>query len=253
MPAIPLLVLRGLALLLLLSTSGMPAARVAAVSPRSAKPGVPAPGDGRLFVVGASYQGPADRAWGGEYWAGWADDRFDPALVSADFERAAGAGLNTLRIFVQRELVRDLQRGLWWKLDAVLDLAVRHRLLLIVTFGDYDETRVGEVARISAEIARRYAGHPAILAYDLRNEPNVWTLLETRYPDDRRPALLGPTLVEAYGERASRAYVAAFRATPEGKRGSQGIPERLTDEEAYSYHNAWLLSYELARDARAIA
>jgi hypothetical protein len=62
-----------------------------------------------VFLLGASYQGPADRAWRGDYWAWWATDRFDPALVAEDFRRARSAGLNTLRIFVQRELLQDIR------------------------------------------------------------------------------------------------------------------------------------------------
>src|SRR5215210_532414 len=104
-----------------------------------------------LFLVGASYQGPADRAWRGDYWAWWADDRFDATLVAADFDRASAAGLNTLRIFVQRELLRDVREDVWWKLDAVVELARQRGLGLIVVFGDYDEPRVERVARTSAD------------------------------------------------------------------------------------------------------
>ena len=200
-------------------------------------------------MLGASYQGPADRAWGTDYWAGWSDHRFDPGLVAADFQRAAEAGLSTLRIFIQRELLADIRRGDWSKLDSTVELAAQHGLLLLITFGDYDESRVGEVASVSATIARRYARHPAILGYDLRNEPNFWTLQSTRYPDGRTPPLQSRALVERYGERASREYVRAFRATTEGQRGAYAIPQRFTDDEAYYYHNNWLLSYELSREA----
>ncbi len=206
-----------------------------------------------IFVIGASYQGPAELSWRGEYWAGWADDRFDPALVAADFQRASGAGLNTLRIFVQRELLHDIRKDGWWKLDAVVDLAAQSGLRLIVTFGDYDERRVSDVARVSSSIARRYAGHPAILAYELRNEPTFWTLQSARYPDGQRPPLLSSALVEAYGERAARHYINAFRLTDEGQRGPLAIPERFSEDEAYYYHNNWLLSYELAHEASAWA
>ncbi|MDP8922600.1 MAG: hypothetical protein M3O34_06945 [Chloroflexota bacterium] len=210
--------------------------------------------DGRpLFLVGASYQGPADRAWRGDYWAWWADDRFDLALVAADFDRAAAAGLNSLRIFVQLELLRDIRKDVWWKLDAVVELASQRNLGLIVVFGDYDETRVERVARTSASIATRYAGNPTILAYELRNEPDFWVLQSARYPDERHPPLQSKQLVEAYGERAARHYTDAFRQTPEGKRGRLAIPGWFSDDETYYWHNNWLLSYALAQEASAWA
>ena len=210
--------------------------------------------DGRpLFLVGASYQGPADRAWRGDYWAWWADDRFDPALVAADFDRATAAGLNTLRIFVQRELLRDIREDVWWKLDAVVELARQRGLGLIVVFGDYDEPRVERVARTSASIAKRYAGNPAILAYELKNEPDFWVLQSARYPDGQRPPLQSKALVEAYGERAARHYTDAFRQKDEGKKGPLAIPEWFSDEQTYYWHNNWLLSYALAQEATAWA
>ena len=83
--------------------------------------------------------GPAGRAWRGDYWAWWADDLFDAQLVSDDFARAGAAGLNTIRVFVQLELLREIRDDKWTKLDTVLDLADQHGLRLILTLGDYDE------------------------------------------------------------------------------------------------------------------
>jgi hypothetical protein len=206
-----------------------------------------------VFLLGASYQGPADRAWRGDYWAWWATDRFDPALVAEDFRRARSAGLNTLRIFVQRELLQDIREDEWWKLDAVVDLARQHGLMLIVTFGDYDQPRVGEVAKTSAQIARRYAGHPSILAYELRNEPTFWTLQTARYPNGAQPPLLSRRPVEEYGEQAARHYIEAFRASEEGTSGPLAIPEWFSEDDAYYYHNNWLLSYKLSLEASSWA
>ena len=110
------------------------------------------------FLIGASYQGPAARSWRGDYWAWWAPDLFDAQLVSEDFARASAAGLNTLRIFVQLELLREIRDDNWAKLDAVMDLADQHGLRLIVTLGDYDEPRVARLA--TASTARSARGTP---------------------------------------------------------------------------------------------
>src|SRR6185503_20363944 len=76
-----------------------------------------------LFLIGANYQGPADRAW-----QMWADDQFDLNLIAQDFARAKQAGLGVLRIFVQKPLADDLAAGKWQKLDRVLDLADKQGL-----------------------------------------------------------------------------------------------------------------------------
>jgi hypothetical protein len=228
---------------------GAPARHTAsAAGPDAARPASWPP-----FVIGASYEGPASRAWRGDYWAWWAADLFDPQLVDEDFARAESAGLNTLRIFVQLELLRQIREDNWTELDTVLDLADRHHLRLVVTLGDYDEPRVAQLARIDGVIAARYAGRATILAYDLRNEPTFWTLQTAVYPNGQKPPLLSRSLLETYGEQSANFYIVAFRASDEGQHGPLAIPERLSEEEAYVYHNNWILSYHLSLEATAWA
>jgi hypothetical protein len=201
------------------------------------------------FLIGASYQGPAARSWRGDHWAWWANDLFDAQLVSDDFARASAAGLNTLRIFVQLELLREIRQDNWTKLDTVMDLADQHGLRLIVTLGDYDEPRVATLARIDGAISARYAGRKTILAFDLRNEPTFWLLQSAMYPNGQKPPLLSRKLLEQYGEQAANHYVVAFRASDEGQRGPLAIPERFSEDEAYVYHNNWIISYKLSLEA----
>lgn len=205
------------------------------------------------FVIGASYEGPATRSFRGDYWAWWASDLFDPQLVDADFARASGAGLNALRVFVQLELLRQIRENNWSELDTVLDLADRHGLRLILTLADYDEPRVAQLARIDGAIAARYAGRQTILAYDLKNEPTVWMLQTAIYPDNQKPPLLSRTLIDHYGEQSANFYIVAYRASDEGKHGPLAIPDRFSEEEAYVYHNNWILSYHLSLEATAWA
>lgn len=232
---------------LLLLRPGGPTPLAVASAPATAPAGWPA------FLIGANYQGPADRAWRGDYWAWWADDLFDPAVVNEDFKRASAAGLNSIRLFVQRELLQDLRENDYAKLDAVLDLADRNKLRLIITLGDYDEPRVATLARQAGAIAQRYAGRPTILAYDLRNEPTFWTLQTAMYPGGQKPPLLSRLLLDTYGEQAAQHFIDAFRASEEGQRGPLAIPERFSDEETYVYHNNWIMSYKLSLEATAWA
>jgi hypothetical protein len=215
-----------------------------AAAPEAARPASWPP-----FLIGASYQGPPARSWRGDYWAWWAADLFDPQLVDDDLARAEAAGLNTLRVFVQLELLRQVRDGNWTELDTVMDLADRHHLRLIVTLGDYDEPRVAQLARIDGAIASRYAGRQTILAYDLRNEPTFWMLQSASYPSGQKPPLFSRKLMDKYGEQAANHYVVTFRASDEGQHGPLAIPERFSEEEAYVYHNNWLLSYKLSLEA----
>jgi len=245
-----------LVLLVLVLPPGPLAPSLVGAGPETAGPApstAAAPAGWPAFVIGASYEGPADRAWRGDYWAWWADDLFDPALVEADFTRASTAGLNAIRVFVQRDLLHDIRDAKWGKLDAVLDLADRYGLRVIVTLGDYDEPRVSQLAKIAGAIAERYSGRQTILAYDIRNEPTFWTLQTAIYPDKPRPPLLSRRLLETYGEQSAKFYIDAFRVSDEGKNGPLAIPERFSDDEAYVYHNNWILSYHLSLEATAWA
>ena len=246
------LVLLTMAVLVGLSAGG-PGGRIASASGSADLPAretsAAKPSGWPSFLIGASYQGPAARSWRGDYWAWWADDLFDPQLVSEDFARASAAGLNTLRVFVQLELLREIREDKWAKLDTVMDLADQHALRLIVTLGDYDEPRVARLATIDGAISARYAGRSTILAFDLRNEPTFWLLQSAMYPNGQKPPLLSRKLLERYGEQAANHYIVAFRASDEGLRGPLAIPERFSEDEAYVYHNNWIISYKLSLEA----
>ncbi|MGE3272563.1 MAG: hypothetical protein AB7P40_27725, partial [Chloroflexota bacterium] len=238
------------AMLLLIGTNwDGPGQRVASAAGPAAAPRVASPDGWPSFVIGASYQGPAARSWRGDYWAWWADDLFDASMVEADFARAAGAGLNTLRLFVQLDLMRDIRDEKWTKLDTVLDLADKYGLRLIVTLADWEESRVSQISRIDGAIAARYKGRSTILAYDLRNEPTFWMLQSASYPGDEKPPLLSRKLLKIYGEQAANKFIVAFRASDEGQRGPLAIPERFSEDEAYVYHNNWIMSYKLSLEA----
>lgn len=199
--------------------------------------------DGPLpFIVGVNYEGPADRAW-----AMWSDKEFDPDLIAIDFARAADFRFNSLRLFVQRDLILDIKRGDWDKLDEVIALAREYRLRLLLTLGDYDETQLAILGRDAARIAARYAGHPAILAYDVRNEPQLKDLLIARYPGYPNVPplpLQGSVLLEMYGEHVTREEVAARRAAD-----PFWLPTRLTSDEAYWYANSLAVYTRLHAEA----
>src|SRR3954447_16957946 len=118
------------------------------------------PNGAPMFVTGMNYEGPADRAW-----QMWDPDKFDPAAIDADFQRAGEqAGVNVLRIFVQGSLIADLKKGNWDKLDRVVDIAEKHHLQLIVSLHDYDEWDLSKLAATAGQLAHRYRNRAGVLA-----------------------------------------------------------------------------------------
>jgi hypothetical protein len=183
--------------------------------------------DGRpLFVVGYNYEGPADRAW--NMWG-----RFDLALIEADLARARAGGANTVRLFVQEPLAAAIKAGDFAMLDAVLDVAARHGLFVLLTLGDYAERDLTAVAAVNEQIARRYSANPTILAYDLRNEPQFLHLASATYPPGVTPPLQRADLVPIYGERVARDALTAYRAGGSGR----VLPPWWSDDQVYAYAN----------------
>jgi hypothetical protein len=180
------------------------------------------------FLLGASYQGPPDRAW-----QTWDDGMFDPALVAADFDKAKAANLNVLRIFVQRALADDILASKWDKLDAVLDIADERSIQLILTLADYVEHDVSELAKLDFAIAQRYKGRATILAFDLKNEPRFADIALSVYPGEAPPlqrrAALGPFRVVV-----PQGSIREYRQSTQGQ---NEVPERLNDDQAFVYVN----------------
>ena len=194
-----------------------------------------------VFVVGANYAGPTDRAW-----VYWEDGQFDPALVAADFDRLAAAGLKAVRIFVRSALARDIRAGRWSKLDTVVNLAAQRNLHLLITFNDYREDDLAREAALNQAIAARYRGNPAVLGYDLKNEPHFQDLAVAIYPGGP-PPLQTDALIRAYGERIPRSDIPRWRR----EEGRSLVPERFNDAQAYYYANNYQLFREFAAEAAA--
>jgi len=201
-----------------------------------------APNGTPLFITGMNYEGPTDRAW-----AMWDPDKFDAALIEADFVRASDqAGVNALRIFVQPSLVADIGAGKWDKLDTVVGLAEKHRLQLIVSLHDYGERDLSKVAAVAGSIAQRYRNRAGVLAFDLKNEPRFGDLALTIYKD--AVPLQQRGLIDTYGERLPRDQLSDYRASDEG---ATTVPSSLNDDQAWIYVNNLRLYRELLADATA--
>jgi hypothetical protein len=198
-----------------------------------------------IFLLGVNYEGPADRAW-----QMWDDGRFEPGLISSDFQRARSAGVSVIRVFIQQSLADDIRAVRWSKLDHVLRLADQHGIKLILTFADYPEGRLANLIAIDAPVAARYRGRPTILAYDLKNEPRFGDLALSEYPPGAYVALQDRATAGLVGETIPRSEIAVYRTTEQGE---ARIPSRLNDEQAYVYANVLGAFLGFLDDAQAWA
>ncbi len=190
-----------------------------------------------VFVMGANYEGPVDRAW-----LMWDDDKFDAKLIEADFARAHSYGINTLRIFVQRSLRDNVNAGDFTKLDTVTALARKYNLYLLVTFTDWPEPDLAKVADLNGKIAAHLATEPSVLAYDVKNEPQFTDMAGAIYPTGTIMApIQSPDTIAPYGERVARADIGDYRKSSEGR---SIIASRLSDEQAYCVANYYKLYRE---------
>ncbi len=187
------------------------------------QPGLLSPSGNPYFTFGVNYEGYFDRTW-----AMWRENLFDLALIEHDFSKARAVGFNTLRLFVQKENHDEVQRGDWRRFDAVLDLAQRYNLAVMLTFNDAHIPHLAQVGASNAKIAAHFRGNPAIHSWDLENEPRLYNLLVATYPNGTCP-LLTSALIDQYGEFISRRKIDMTR-----------IPGLLRNDanKAYYYRNA---------------
>jgi hypothetical protein len=198
----------------------------------------------------------------------WVPERFDAALINADLARAAEIGLDALRIFVQAPLAEQICQGDWRRLDAVLDMAERRGLRLLITLTDYQDPDLWSRAHIAGAVAHRYTGRTVVAGYDLKNEPQIGDLITVLFPrtdllnpdgwrrldangDKHPPPAFKPTLqtdavIRDYGELIPRENAIAWRAMR-----PDWLPTRLNDDEAYWAINALLAVDVFQKEYRA--
>jgi hypothetical protein len=106
-------------------------------------------------------------------------DQFDIKIIENDFNIMKDAGLNTIRIFIPYEDFgkANVQEEKLQKLQQVLDAAETKQLKAVVTlfdfYGNYEVLDWTLNHRHAETIVSRFKNHNAILAWDIKNEPNL--------------------------------------------------------------------------------
>lgn len=129
--------------------------------------------NGEPFQVSGINYYPQASPWDG-FWS-----KYDPEVTAADFERIRALGFNTIRIFVGFEDFGgpevDLDRVA--ALLDLLDQASAYDLRVIVTLfdfrTDYDPLLWPQADRHLEGLVPYFTDHPAILAWDIKNEPDL--------------------------------------------------------------------------------
>jgi len=150
---------------------------------------------GQAFVpFGTNYYDP-NTGWAPKVW-----QQFDPNRVAGHFKVMGELGVNCARVFLAASTfqpdVNTVNEEALKKLDALIRIARQSGIRLILTGPDHWEGSpaywkpdrfAGEQALQALDnfwqvVGRRYRGEPAILAWDLLNEPQIPWFLETWQP-----------------------------------------------------------------------
>jgi len=105
--------------------------------------------------------------------------QFNDAVIDRDFKIIKTAGLNTIRVFIPYEDFgkANVNARKLKKLAQVLDIAQTNKLKVMVTlfdfYGDYSVLNWTLNQKHLIEIVTRFKDHPALLAWDLKNEPDL--------------------------------------------------------------------------------
>jgi len=109
-----------------------------------------------------------------DFWENYSAD-----TTKQDLSLAKSLGFNTVRIFLQYEVFggEEVKEEMLSKLKSFLDIAQNQKIKVIVTLFDfpksYELIHYSSTDRHLEKILTRFKNHKAILAWDLKNEPDL--------------------------------------------------------------------------------
>ncbi|MEQ8439605.1 MAG: cellulase family glycosylhydrolase [Ilumatobacter fluminis] len=129
---------------------------------------------------------------------------FDPQIGARELDIAVGYGFDSVRVFVAGPEFGEIDIE---AVEQFLDLAANRDLGVVVTLfdgsADHSVTTWADDRRYLDDIVEPIAGHPAIVLWDVKNEPDL---------DDERSG--GAAVVDAWLERAVAGVRAIDETTP---------------------------------------
>jgi len=134
----------------------------------------------RFFCIGANYTG-AFEAHGRFF----GDEHFSPRILEAHFAASRDAGINVWRScgWCWSAIWADeILRGDFRKVDLYMEFATRYGVYQLITPPGVHEFSLAKRLAVYTALAKHLRGHPALLGYDLQNEPEVVRLTGLKYP-----------------------------------------------------------------------
>ncbi|MBT3380429.1 MAG: hypothetical protein HN742_00510 [Lentisphaerae bacterium] len=138
----------------------------------------------RFFSIGCNYTGALDTH--GRFWE---PEHFDPRLLEVHFRRSRDAGINVWRFCGwcgSAPLEADILAGDFSRIDIYLEFALRYGVYQLLTPPGSYHLDLSRRLRTYTALARHVRGHPAVLGYDLLNEPGVERLTGVAFPEGTR-------------------------------------------------------------------
>lgn len=129
--------------------------------------------EGKPFIIKGINYYPQEMAWD------MFGENFNIDTIEKDFNLIKNANLNSIRIFIQYEDFgkEKVEASKLEKLKKVLDVAEKIDLKVVVTlfdfYGDYSLINWTLTHRHAEQIVTSFKNHKAILAWDIKNEPDL--------------------------------------------------------------------------------
>ncbi|MEM7380718.1 MAG: glycosyl hydrolase family 5, partial [Bacteroidota bacterium] len=107
------------------------------------------------------------------------DEQFSAEVIEKDFDLMREMGLNSLRIFIPYEDFgkADLLPEKLARLTTLMDIAREKELKVLISlfdfYGNYEITDWTLTHRHAEQLAEAFKDHPALLGWDVKNEPDL--------------------------------------------------------------------------------
>lgn len=106
-------------------------------------------------------------------------NKFNDGIIASDFRKIREMGLNTVRVFIPYSDFGEahLDAIRLSKVRTLLDAAENEHLMVIITlfdfYGDYSLPNWTLTFRHAEKVVKEFMDHPSLLAWDLKNEPDL--------------------------------------------------------------------------------